>query len=110
MHEAACHEANSFVTLTYDDAHLPPGGSLRPGDMVKFWKRLRAALGRKVRYFHCGEYGEQLGRPHHHALIFGFDFPDKVWLRGSGETSLWRSPFLESLWPFGHSSVGSSDV
>lgn len=29
VHEAQMHEANCFITLTYDDEHLPAGGTLR---------------------------------------------------------------------------------
>lgn len=108
VHEASLHQHNSFLTLTYDDSHLEPGWSLRPQDMVLFLKRLRKALGvHKIRYFQAGEYGETTGRPHHHALIFGLDFDDRVRLRDTSSGSvLYRSPFLEKLWPFGHSSIG----
>ena len=62
VHEASLHEQNSFITLTYDNDHLPVGGSLNVEDMQKFWKRLRDHLFQrgysgKLRYFQCGEYG-----------------------------------------------------
>lgn len=61
-----------------------------------------------IRFFHCGEYGEKFGRPHYHALLFNFDFPDKVlWKEDNGQ-KLYRSKTLEDLWPFGHCSVGSA--
>ena len=41
LHEASLHDANSFITLTYDDEHVPPGGSLRYRDFQLFMKRLR---------------------------------------------------------------------
>lgn len=59
-----------------------------------------------VRYFHCGEYGEQLGRPHHHACLFNLDFPDKkLWSVREG-VRLYRSATLENLWPHGNSTLG----
>lgn len=108
LHEASLSDRNCFVTLTYDDAHYPVGGSLDKSAFPKFMKRLRKEFPHeRIRYFHCGEYGELLGRPHYHACLFGFDFPDKVaWTTRQGYP-VWRSPVLESLWPFGLSEVGS---
>jgi len=61
-----------------------------------------------VRFFACGEYGEGRGRPHYHLLLFGFDFPDKVYLKESaGGAKLYRSPMLEHLWPCGFSCTGA---
>jgi len=106
MHEASLHDQNSFVTLTYDDDHLPPGASLRKADFQKFMKRLRKRVGR-VRFFHCGEYGEELLRPHYHALLFGYDFGDKTLWAERGGNPTFRSVELESLWPVGHSEIGA---
>lgn len=106
LHEAKMHESNCFLTLTYNDDNYPKGGSLQPVDITNFFKRLRKRHG-KMRYFQCGEYGEELQRPHHHVLLFGFDFPDKVLfeLRESGD--LYRSASLEALWSFGFSTIGA---
>lgn len=108
VHEASLHEDNCFITLTYDDNHLPENGSLNLEDMQKFLKRLRERVAPlKLRFFQCGEYGSLLSRPHHHACIFGYDFPDKeLFFRSSQGINVYRSPFLESLWPFGYSSIG----
>jgi hypothetical protein len=55
----------------------------------------------------AGEYGENFGRPHWHACIFGLDFDDKkLWKRTSANSLLYRSENLELLWPFGYSSIG----
>lgn len=69
QHEARSHSHNTFLTLTYDDAHLPLG--LQIPDMQKFWKRLRRALPNKIKTFYCGEYGDRTKRPHYHAAVFG---------------------------------------
>ncbi len=106
MHEASLHHANCFVTLTYSDEALPRFGSLLMDDWQKFFKRLRKRVG-KVRFFGCGEYGEQLGRPHYHACLFGFDFPDKVVWSVRGGHEVYRSPLLESVWTYGQSEIGS---
>lgn len=108
MHEAQMHEHCSFVTLTYDDEHLPPYGGLRYSDVQKFLKRLRVRRAEPVRYFLCGEYGEQTKRPHYHVGLFGEDFHrDRVPLRQAGDYQVWRSDALEKLWPLGRSEIGS---
>lgn len=106
MHEASCWDRNCFITLTYDDAHVPQGETLVPEHFVLFMKRLRKARGEGVRFFQCGEYGEQLGRPHHHALLFNCDFADRRLHSGTGDSSLYVSAELERLWPYGFSSIG----
>ncbi len=106
MHEASLHADTSFVTLTYDDEHVPRFGSLLMDDWQKFFKRLRKRVG-KIRFFGCGEYGEQFGRPHYHACIFGYDFPDRVLWTTRGGHDVFRSELLESVWTFGQSEIGS---
>lgn len=106
VHESQLHESNCFITLTYDEAHVPYGGSLCKADFQKFMKRLRRRFPRKkgdgILYYHCGEYGEQTGRPHYHACIFNFDWPDKVlWRLTPQGHRVFRSAILEELWPAG---------
>ena len=109
VHEASLHDENSFLTLTYDPQNVPPGGTLVKKDHRDFLKRLRRRIEpRGVRYFHCGEYGDVNGRPHYHTLLFGFDFSDKsFWKVGGSGERLYRSEFLEQLWPVGFSSIGA---
>lgn len=106
VHESRSHDRNSFVTLTYSDGHLPPGGSLHYPDFQRFMKRLRKQFGKGVRFYMCGEYGEELDRPHYHVCLFGVDFSEdrKIWSNRNGY-KLYRSPSLEVLWPFGHSLI-----
>lgn len=106
MHEADCYESNCMITLTYDEDHLPWGGSLDKSHFQKFMKRLRKKYG-TIRYFHCGEYGETYGRPHYHGLLFGFDFPDKYVRSQRRGLPIFGSPSLEQLWPYGLSEIGS---
>lgn len=107
MHEASMREDNAFVTLTLDDRHLPADGSLSVRTHQLFLKRLRKRIGVPIRFFLCGEYGEKNGRPHYHACIFGYRFPDRVrWTVRNGHT-VWRSEELESVWPYGQSEIGS---
>lgn len=105
-HEATLHDANSFITLTYNDANLPPHGSLHYEHLQKFWKRLRKNIG-KLRYYAVGEYGDKTLRPHYHACVFGHAFTaQRVFLRQS-PTLLWTSPLLEDAWGMGNVSVGA---
>lgn len=74
-----------FVTLTYNEEHVPKDYSLHKKDPVGFFKRLRSYLSysndnRQIKYYCCGEYGDEKdptrphknhGRPHYHAIIFG---------------------------------------
>lgn len=100
------HNKNCFLTLTYSPENMPVGSSLVYRDFQLFMKRLRKSVG-FVRFFMAGEYGSEHARPHYHSLIFGFDFPDRVyWGKSPGGAAIFRSALLESLWPYGFSSVG----
>jgi len=71
MLEALVNPSASFVTLTYDDEHLPDGYTLEPRDMQLFLKRFRKAVSPiAVRFFGVGEYGDLSGRPHYHLALF----------------------------------------
>lgn len=120
VNEAQLHEDNCFITLTYNNRFLPADGSLDVRHFQKFMKRLRKTVG-KVRFFHCGEYGDHdgsfkhvqmygdsnLGRPHYHAILFGYDFPDKELIQDKGGIKLYTSPLLSKLWPYGFNTVGA---
>lgn len=107
MHEAAMHEDNCFLTLTYDDEHLPADGSLRKADFQNFMKKVRKVHGTGVSYFHCGEYGDLTWRPHYHAILFGVDFRDRVgFCRGRAGFSSYTSESLQAFWEHGLATVG----
>lgn len=110
MHEASMHEDNAFITLTFDEEHLPKNGSIDPVHLQNFFRRQREKIWpNKISYFACGEYGEQLGRPHYHAIIFGHGYPDKVPLdtKSEGEHTLYKSESLSDTWPYGLHSIGN---
>jgi hypothetical protein len=100
MHEAQLHEANAFITLTYDEAHTPD--RLDYTDFQRFMYRIRKKKG-PVRYFAAGEYGKENNRPHWHAILFGCAFEEPTQLGAQ----LYRSTELEELWTKGYSSIGN---
>jgi len=104
IHEASLHEKNCFITLTYNEENDTSFGSLVKRDFQLFMKKLRKKYG-KIRYFHCGEYGEKLGRPHYHALLFGFDFPDRRSHLVSGSL-VESSDSLNEIWGKGFCTLG----
>lgn len=129
QHEASMWRHNTFLTLTYDDAHLPPDGRLEPDDLQAFIKRLRAHHSRVhtppgkrirkkyrgmaryilssplggLRYLGSGEYGETFGRPHYHLLLFNCGFNDLTLVA----KNLYESAFVARLWPQGKHKIGS---
>lgn len=109
MHEAQMYDENCFLTLTFDEDHLRsecPDGSISKKHMQKFLKRLRQRFSdRKIRYFYCGEYGEQFGRPHYHLCLFNFDFPDKELSHVSKGFRYYTSNICSSLWRFGNNLI-----
>lgn len=107
VHESKLWDDNCFVTLTYDDKHLPENGSLVPDDLQLYMKRLRKKFGEGIRFFACGEYGDELGRPHYHGLLFNFDFPDKRFLKSTDGGRLYTSQVCDELWRNGYCSIGS---
>ena len=109
MHEASFHEKNCFITLTYNNENLPIDGSLNKEHFQLFIKRYRKWLsktGQKIRYYHCGEYGAKLSRPHYHACIFGHDFEDKEVHSVRDGTMLYKSKKLSELWSKGFVTIG----
>ncbi|UPW41256.1 replication initiator protein [Sigmofec virus UA08Rod_4687] len=69
-----------FITLTYDNEHLPSDGSVSLDDIQKFLKRLRMYLDRftcqknLLRYLYCSEYTPNNKRPHYHLLVWNVPY------------------------------------
>lgn len=87
MLEQLKHNSSSFLTLTYDQEHLPNGATLVPKHAQDWLKRLRKLTSLKLRYFLVGEYGDDTQRPHYHAALFGMgpeysEIVRQTWGRG----------------------------
>lgn len=107
MDEAQLHRDVLFTTMTYDDAHLPRGGTLVKRHVQLWQKRVRKARpGEKVRFFTGGEYGETTWRPHYHSIIFGAKFSDMRPHSKSGDHQLYTSEEFDSIWGMGHCLLG----
>lgn len=112
LHEADYHEDSVFLTLTYDDEFLPETGDVDKGEWQRFMKRLRKSLGdRRVKYYACGEYGEENLRPHYHAIVFGLSPCGMCWsCLGPGvgaDTPKGDCERVRDAWPFGFVRIGS---
>lgn len=116
-HEMKYHDSGMFLTLTYDDSHLPSDRSLHVEDIQGFIKRLRRHISYrnsdcKIRFFYCGEYGSKFGRPHWHLLVFGFMPSDLVVHRACTHSStgekynLYTSSIISKLWSKGFCTLG----
>jgi len=105
------HPNNLFLTLTYDNEHLPEDRSLHYEHFKLFNKRLlshyRRQLGHKgIRFYMCGEYGETFGRPHYHSIQFNFDLPDKKLLKVERGNRVYTSELLSDIWGMGFCTIG----
>lgn len=125
--EASKYKYNWFITLTYDDDHLPLNGcqsTLKRKDFQDFMKRLRKNYpDYKVKVFYCGEYGDSSTRPHYHAILFNLPLDDlsyefeqfvdgkyKVYSRPNNKGQLYYSRTIYDLWQHqGNISVARYD-
>jgi hypothetical protein len=92
--------SSAFLTLTYspENVRISPNGllTLDKRDHQLFMKRLRKTVSKlpnynvPIRYYACGEYGDETHRPHFHSIIFNlppdyFNHPellDRDWQYG----------------------------
>lgn len=102
----------SFVTLTYDDSHLPINEygvvTLYRKDLQNFIKNMRRQIdyhkaNLSFKYLYCGEYGDgshsssksgiSTNRPHYHIVFIGLS-PEQV------------KYYTKKLWKFGLCDIG----
>ncbi len=121
VHESYMHldnHGNSWVTLTYRDPsectaeqfkkghYIPADYSLEPQHVSKFIRSLRKAnQDHKIRYFYCGEYGDENQRPHYHVCIFNHSFNDQELFKDREGVYTFTSASLDKHWPYGFSTV-----
>lgn len=125
---------NIFLTLTYDDEHLPylditpdyfdvfpdeeelPNNpTLLPAHLQKFMKDFRRYLDyhynfHGLRFYCAGEYGSKSDRPHYHIIVF--NVPDEFCDTFHLETTNFRgeryftSSVISQLWKYGFHVIG----
>lgn len=131
MLEAKQYDNNWFVTLTYDDEHLPQpteivdkdgftwvddgsweGGTLVPEHMDKFINHIRKIYEREqnhtgIRFMGCGEYGSEGGRPHYHIILFNMPEVknDLYHPRIINQDVYYQSHIIERCWDKGISNI-----
>lgn len=136
VYEAKAHSKNCMITLTYDTFVRDGKGKICRDDFGKpienpvdpdlkvnvrhvqlFIKRLRKYISyhypnnEKIKYRISAEYGSRTHRAHYHAIIFGFDFPDRHYYKKSSRgNSIYMSSVLTKLWNHGICTVDSVNV
>ncbi|WNK14315.1 MAG: replication initiator protein [Microvirus sp.] len=109
--EIATKEPVAFITLTYNDKHLPKDGKCKKEHMQKFIAKLRESerrRGRIIRPMHAGEIGPKTGRAHYHCAIFGIKIDDLEYFKTqeNGEM-LFKSKRIQSMWGKGFITIGT---
>lgn len=126
--ETSLYANNCFLTLTYNEEHLPikevinketgeliTGHPLVKEHITKFIKSLRRQYKyhhnhEGIRFYACGEYGGKTGRPHYHLALFNIDttvWGDLKFLRNNHQgDALWTSPKIEKIWGKGFIVIG----
>lgn len=115
LHSESCNHVCAFLTFTYSNDDIGDG-QVHKSHLQGLFKRFRRFLdyrkiNTKIQYFACGEYGGITGRPHYHAIIFGFspDFYREISVEApvlSGNGYMIRLPF----WDKGLSHVAPVEI
>lgn len=132
MLEAQQWKQNFFLTLTYDEDNIPRDdelvnkktgevfendnwlqGHLVPEHLTAFFKKLRRHYEYhynhdNIRFYACGEYGDQTKRPHYHAVVFNLPIePDKLKVHHISKNGdiLWECDKIQKIWGKGFVSL-----
>lgn len=98
--ETLASQEAAWITLTYDDEHLPEGGELVPDHVSQFMRALRkrvadAGQEKPLRFFAAGEYGDRFGRCHYHLIIWNYKVDIRV---HPTDPRRWYDPTIEAAW------------
>lgn len=131
MKEAERSRSAFFLTLTYDNDHVPvsPNGFLTldipkkdvSGKYISshvqlFLKRLRYYNEDNnkwpLKYYMCGEYGSESMRPHYHIILFNCEISNLLGEKYANQAKMGnllldgKQEFKCDSWPCGHITVG----
>lgn len=105
--ESKKYTDNCFLTLTYDEEHVPKNASginsVKKRDVQTFLKLLRYYVwknySRRIKFFCISEYGPTTFRPHYHIIIFNF-MPDDLKFYKNSKTGvpMYNSDLLHKVW------------
>lgn len=113
--ESTLYKNNYFITLTYDDDHVPykyvgdeNGEAIKINELIRrdltlFLKKLRIDYQRKnnhigIRYYASGEYGDRTYRPHFHILLFNCPIDDlKFYKKNFDDTLYFNSDRIQKI-------------
>lgn len=128
MLETEKSDHNYFITLTYDDKHLPIAEeqqytepltgekinipnqgdfepTLVPEHMKTFINTLKKHYNRKginnIKYMYCGEYGETTDRPHYHLILCNCPLETEEFYSPKQDTDgnmHYHNHYLEKIW------------
>lgn len=128
MLETQKSDQNYFITLTYDEEHLPIAEeqhytepltgekidipnqgdfepTLVPEDMKTFINTLKRHYNRKgindIKYMYCGEYGETTDRPHYHLILCNCPLETEEFYSPKQDTDLnmhYHHKYLDKIW------------
>lgn len=119
MLELPYSSSSYFITLTYDDEHVPESEfldnesgellyhkTLCKRDLQLFNKRLRKHYGEGIRFYACGEYGSNSFRPHYHSIYFNLPISDlEFFMRSPSGFNYYRSKTIDKLWNKGYTLI-----
>lgn len=130
--EAQLHSHNYFVTLTYDDDHLPKSESgnntLCKEDISEFIQAVRNYFKHRghtgIRYLLCGEYnssGERMLNPHYHIILFNCPIPDLtidfptpdgclIHKLNKKKMPMFYSPLFSDIWSKGFITIDDANI
>ncbi|ALS03791.1 VP4 [Gokushovirus WZ-2015a] len=108
---------NWFITLTYDEEHIPKNGripTLKKEELIKYIKNIRRYneynYNCKIRFLASGEYGGQTKRPHYHIILLNAQIEDLAPLMVKNDTVYYTSKIMSQKWNKGQIMIARANT